>query len=310
MRIDDPDIFRNISENLQIGLYLTDRERRIVFWNHEAERITGYLSHEVVGRTCSDGLLMHCDSEGNNLCFRECPLSETIQDGIPREDRVYLHHKAGHRVPVRVRAFPVRRPDGVIIGAVEIFEEQSTLLASDRRQSMLAAHGFLDAATGLPNHAIMQFHLRENMNLYTEHHLPFAVLVVQIQGVHDFEQAHSREALNAILHVVARSISHMLGADCLLGHWAENEFLATLSDCGLPELERLCKHIRELVSCSGIQWWGDQLSVAAQVGYAIVEPDDDAESLLQRAQQSVQKHAASDKNHSCGVSPERRPPGS
>ena len=297
MRIDDPDIFRSISENLQMGLYLTDRERRIVFWNREAERITGYAGHEVIGRYCQQGLLMHCDLEGRLLCMTDCPLAKSMQDGLPREGRLYLHHKSGHRVPVRVHSFPVRTPDGVIIGAVEIFEEQSSALLSERREAMLAAHGFLDAATGLPNHAILRSQLREQLNFYQEHHLSFGVLVIEVVGAKRFEQAHSREALNAILHVIARSISHLLGPGCLLGHWSEDQFLALIPDSSLLELERLRKQIRELVGCSGIQWWGDKLSIAVQVGYASVEPGDEIGSLVSRAQGSLRSHAAREQEH-------------
>jgi diguanylate cyclase (GGDEF)-like protein/PAS domain S-box-containing protein len=303
MRIDDPDIFRGILENLQIGLYLTDRDRRIVFWNREATRISGYLSHEVVGRCCHDGMLTHCDAEGKILCISDCPMTKAMQEGAPQEAGVYLQHKSGHRVPVRVRAFPVRRLDGAVIGAVEMFEEQSSSLLSSRREEMLAAHGLLDPATRLPNHAIMQSYLRENLNLYREHHLPFGVLVIEIEHVKQFVDAHSREALTVILHVVARSISHQLGSDCWLGPWSGNQFLALVPGCSLLDLERIRKQIRELVSCSAVQWWGEQLSVAVQVGYAMVEAEDEPDRLLARAQQSLQSHAARDKTNSTLITP-------
>lgn len=294
MRIDDPDIFRCIAENLQLGLYLTDRDRRIVFWNREAVRISGYLSHEVVGRCCHEGLLTHCDVTGKILCISHCPMSKAMQEGTPQEARVYLHHKAGHRVPVYVRAFPVRGLDGVVIGAVEMFEEQPTALISERHEGILAAHGLLDPVTRLPNHAIMQSHVRSSLNLYGEHRLPFGVLLIEIEQARQFEEAHSSEALRAILQVVARSISHVLESECLLGHWAENQFIALVQGGSLVELERLRKQVRELVSCSGIQWWGEQLSVRVEVGYAMAEPGDELDSILERAQQSLQSHKARD----------------
>jgi len=294
MRLEDPNIFRSISDNLQIGLYLVDRDRRIVFWNREAERITGYMRHEVLGRLCRDGLLMHCDAEAHPLCATDCPLAKAMRDGTPQDGDVYLHHKSGHRVPVGVRVFPVRDGSGVILGAAETFEEQAMLPLSLRRQTMLAAHGCLDAATGLPNRAIVQSHLRESLNLFTEHRLPFGVLAIEVDEVQQFELKHSREALNAILHVLARSITHLLGPDSFLGHWTENQFLAVVSDSSLLELERFRKQIRDLVSCSGIQWWGDQLSVSVQVGYAIVETGDTFESLLDRVQHSLRRYAAHD----------------
>ena len=34
------------------GVYFTDRQRRITFWNKAAERISGYAKKEVLGRKC------------------------------------------------------------------------------------------------------------------------------------------------------------------------------------------------------------------------------------------------------------------
>jgi len=39
----DQDVYRAVLESLATGVYLIDRERRILFWNHAAEQITGYL---------------------------------------------------------------------------------------------------------------------------------------------------------------------------------------------------------------------------------------------------------------------------
>ncbi len=35
------DLYRTVLENLPTGVYVVDRERRILFWNDGAEQITG-----------------------------------------------------------------------------------------------------------------------------------------------------------------------------------------------------------------------------------------------------------------------------
>jgi PAS domain-containing protein len=45
-----PNIFRCILENLYIAVYVVGRDGTILFWNRGAERITGYLWQEVIGR--------------------------------------------------------------------------------------------------------------------------------------------------------------------------------------------------------------------------------------------------------------------
>ena len=75
-----------VLEGLPNGVYVVDRERKILFWNKGAEQITGYRGQDVVGRHCQDNLLMHCDENYNGLCGDGCPLKETMFDGRPRDN--------------------------------------------------------------------------------------------------------------------------------------------------------------------------------------------------------------------------------
>ena len=99
----DSQLCRAILESLPAAVYVVDRERRILLWNGQAEKISGFLRHEVIGRICRDNILMHCNEHGTVLCGEACPLAETMRDGRAREVEVYMRHKKGHRVPVRVQ---------------------------------------------------------------------------------------------------------------------------------------------------------------------------------------------------------------
>ena len=119
----EKDSYERIIENLHDGLYFVDRDRVITYWNKAAEQISGFTANEVVGKSCSDNILTHVDSEGNSLCTGECPLAATIVDGNPREAEVYMHHKGGHRIPVSVRVSILTDRDGIIIGGIELFTD-------------------------------------------------------------------------------------------------------------------------------------------------------------------------------------------
>ncbi|HEY6837725.1 MAG TPA: PAS domain S-box protein, partial [Geobacteraceae bacterium] len=121
--------FRKLLDNLYDGVYFVDRDRLITYWNKGAERISGYTAEEVMGKSCKDSLLVHMDDKGTILCLAGCPLAATMEDRKERRAEVYLHHKDGHRVPVVVRVAPIPDRAGKIIGAVEIFSENSTRMA-------------------------------------------------------------------------------------------------------------------------------------------------------------------------------------
>lgn len=96
------------------GAYIVDLDRRMLAWNKAATRITGFEPDEVLGHTCMDYILQHCDDAGEDLCKNRCPLAEVMAGGKPHDTFVFLHHKKGHRVKVEVRCVALRNKDGEI----------------------------------------------------------------------------------------------------------------------------------------------------------------------------------------------------
>jgi phosphoserine phosphatase RsbU/P len=106
--------------------YITDLDRRIVFWNQAAQRITGWTASEVVGRTCYDNILVHVDKDGHALCGQEhCPLHRSIVVGQPSTEPllVFALHRTGSRIPVEVTVAPLRNRSGAIVGGIEMFRD-------------------------------------------------------------------------------------------------------------------------------------------------------------------------------------------
>jgi PAS domain S-box-containing protein len=140
-----------VVDGLFDGVYYVDLYRTIQYWNPAAERLTGYGPDRAVGTRCSDNLLMHVDADGNSLCRTACPLAHTMADGRVREARVYLHHRDGHRLPVTVRALPMRDRDGKMIGSVEVFSDATGEVRSHEKIEELERLVLLDALTELGN---------------------------------------------------------------------------------------------------------------------------------------------------------------
>jgi diguanylate cyclase (GGDEF)-like protein/PAS domain S-box-containing protein len=268
-------------------VYLVDRERRIVFWNDGAQRISGYLRHDVVGRCCPDRLLDHCDSEGNPLCAAACPLTESMRDGRTRDAQVYLRHRAGHRIAVQVHTVPLKDNHGAIIGAAESFDDQVAFSGRERRDSHLAAHGCLDSVTGLPNRGYSHMHLRESLEACAQFGIAFTVLLIRPDQLNHFAEIHGREATDALLRVVSHSIRNTLRGSDFLGRWADDRFLAVLTECEGEAVQKVGERIRRVVSCSSIQWWGDRLSITVSLGSATAPPCDSIESLCAGAERSL-----------------------
>ena len=118
------------------GAYITDTDRRIVFWNQAAQKITGWSAEEVVGHSCRDNLLVHVDKDGHQLCNDgHCPLHRSIVTGQPSAEAVlvFAQHRSGSRVPVEVTVSPVRNRSGQVIGGIEVFRDLTESLQDQLR---------------------------------------------------------------------------------------------------------------------------------------------------------------------------------
>ncbi len=130
---------RELLDSLADGAYITDVNRKILFWNRAAERITGWRREEVVGRSCFDKLLSHIDKDGHPLCGQEhCPLHRSIVTGQPSLEPllIFAQRKSGLRAPMETSVAPLRNPAGEVIGGIEVFRD-----LSEAMQDLLRAKG-------------------------------------------------------------------------------------------------------------------------------------------------------------------------
>lgn len=117
-----------ILADINHGIYVTDLERRIVYWNEAAEKITGWRAEEVLGRACKDNILCHTDKEGRALCGKQsCPLYRAMVtgSGSTAPSVVFARKKEGGLLPVQVSVSPIRNAQGTVIGGVEVFQDLS-----------------------------------------------------------------------------------------------------------------------------------------------------------------------------------------
>ena len=288
----DVEFFRGVLEALPLGLYIVNRDGKILFWNEGAEQITGYLTQDVMGRAWSKELLVQRDGEGEDLEGQFPPLLTALRDGKSVTRDVSLRHKEGHRVQVRLQAFPIRDRSGAVIGAAESFEESPYGVEWDRRQSKLEAYGCLDQESRVLNFGIMQAHLREALGVFSEHPVPFSLLCLEIDQLEHIRTRGGVAAVRSALRVVGHSLEGALRPTDFVGRWQGNEFLAIVTECSLAEITRVADRLRRTVSSSEVRWWGDSLPLTVSVGASSVKQGDTQELLVARAQAALRGSVA------------------
>lgn len=292
----DDQFFKSLLDSLSEGVYFVTRDRQITYWNKASEEISGYSSAEVVGRHCWNNILKHINHEGILLCKTMCPLAATVQDGETREAEVYLHHKAGHRVPVRVRTAPVRDASGAIIGAVEIFSDNSARIDTLRRLKELEKLALLDELTQLPNRRYIEVNLRSRLEEMQRYGWPFGILFIDVDHFKRINDMYGHDIGDEVLRMLGRTFTMNARYFDVVGRWGGEEFIAILCNVDADQLHMVAERLRLLAAESRLTVWPTIVHVTLSIGATMVRPDDTVETILKRADELMYQSKTSGRN--------------
>lgn len=282
MRLNEPFMW-SFLENHCDGVYLTDTDRRIVFWNREAERITGYAAVEVSGSCCSDNILIHVDGQGQALCTLACPLKHAMSDGLSRRAEVFLHHKQGHRVPVTVCITPIVDEHGAVIGAAEVFRDNATCQAEQEVIEELSRVALIDHLTGLPNRAHIEMRLSESFDQLKRYNLPFGIIFADIDHFKHINDTYGHTIGDEVLRMVAQTLSANIRPSDLAGRWGGEEFLLIIQQATPTTLAKVADKLRMLVEHSGLHHAKEFIRATITMGATLVHDNDTPAALVERA---------------------------
>jgi diguanylate cyclase (GGDEF)-like protein/PAS domain S-box-containing protein len=281
-----------ILNSLYDAVYVTDAERRIIFWNRAAEQLTGFRADEVKGHCCGENILQHVNDNGESLCTGDCPLSGVLRTGQPCETAMFLHHKDGPRIPVRVRCAPLRDASGRIRGAVEIFNDLSSLAAMQDRLHALERLAYVDSLTQIPNRRRIEEDLQRRLDERSRYGWACGVLLVDIDQFKKVNDTSGHAAGDKVLAMVASTLASNLRSFDAVGRWGGEEFLLVLPQVNREVMGQIAERLRVLVEKSYLTLGALRLAVTVSVGGALARKGDNIEELVKRADAQLYRSKA------------------
>ncbi|MBA3975119.1 MAG: sensor domain-containing diguanylate cyclase [Candidatus Solibacter sp.] len=285
-----------LADHIPNGMYLVDKDRRIVDWNAAAERLTGYKKQEVVGKCCGDGILEHVDEFGNSLCGDRCPLLMAARLGMDCRSDVFMHHKRGHRVPVHVLASPIRAESGEITGMVETFTDNTAKLELLERARELERIALIDALTGIGNRRYCEQQIRRAIDGLYRNGTPFGVVLWDTDNFKSINDRYGHACGDAVLRMVGQSLASNLRSLDFAGRWGGEEFIVLFHNSTAAGGELIARRLRVLVQRSFVMWDGTRVAVTVSGGVAQARPDETVDSLYCRADRLLYQAKAAGKN--------------
>jgi diguanylate cyclase (GGDEF)-like protein/PAS domain S-box-containing protein len=278
-----PPSYKEILDHLYEGVYFVDRERYITYWNQAAERITGFAADKVLGSRCSDNILTHIDARGKRLCLEGCPVTETIRDGLPREAEVFLHHREGHRVPVLIRISALRDTAGAIIGAVELFSDNSARKAIAEHLKELEDLALHDPLTKLANRRYIQMTLKTRLEELKRYGLTTGVMFLDIDDFKHVNDTYGHQEGDRILVMVGNTLVINSRPFDVIGRWGGEEFVCLLRNVDEKTLCTVAERLRVLLENSYIYTRHGPIRVTASIGATLARVGDNWEKAVGRA---------------------------
>jgi len=275
--------------HLYEGVYIVDKNRKIVFWNSGSEHITGYQSDEVVKSHCYHNILNHVDKDGKHLCFNGCPLHHTLKTGEINENDVFLQHKLGHRIPVSVKTMPLYNDDQEIVAAVEVFTDLRYKEQQYHEHEALKKMVHIDALTELYNRRYLEFRLAQAKNEFDEFNDSFGLLFIDIDHFKNINDSYGHDIGDGVLKVIAQTLKSNIRPEDIVGRWGGEEFIAIIKTNDLDTLTMVAERLRKLLENSLYRKDKHEIKVTVSIGGSIYHKDDSIGSLIKRSDQHMYK---------------------
>lgn len=289
--MDMENIYKSVLDRAGSGIYIVKPDRQIIYWNDQAEKITGYKSDEIVGKHCPETLLNHIDSTGRPLCELNCPLIEAVVTGQERIERVTVRRKDGVRVPIRTRFIPIRE-NGRVVAIAESFEQIPGQVYDDKAVTLLSYELMHDKRMHLPNREYIRNYLKYKLSEYFLFNHPVAVMMAEVRLREGYAPYVQEEYCDSLLTVLGNAVRDGLKKGELVGALKNDRFLGVFLFSELKDIAVIGQRFFDMVKNVDFSWNGRKLPLTSAIGITAAQPNDNIDTIVLRAEGMMKKAVA------------------
>jgi diguanylate cyclase (GGDEF)-like protein/PAS domain S-box-containing protein len=266
------DYYKNLLDNLHDGMLCVDLNKKIIFWNKSAQKLTGYAEKEVLGKIAGEEIMAHLDNRGVRKNEDSCYIRQTIDEGKPHKTEFYFKHKKGHLVPVSTRISPIKDPQGRISGAGLVFSDNTSGIAAQQAIKRLEKQAMIDPLTGLANRRYIHKILDNKIDEMSRYGLKFCLLFIDIDYFKAVNDTYGQDAGDKVLKGVASSMANVIRPSDILGRWGGEEFIIIILNVEEELLFSVTEKVRIAVEKARTEYNGRQIEVTISIGAALPDP--------------------------------------
>ena len=280
--------WRDLFQFASDGIFVLDKDWRIVAVNPKAESLCGRKRSEVEGRMiCTEVFVCH-DAEGRELCDTGCPKQKVFDGGKAGGPiSVKVMHRDGSlaMVPGRGIFLPALGEEGALVpcAAIMIKDEegerklQETLIEQERR----------DPLTGLYHRQYFEELYGIELNRAKRHGGVMTLLMLDVGGVREINQRHGDAAGDRVLREVGRMVRQGVRGIDVVARFGGDEFVVLLHNVDEDRAKKVVQRLKkalETLNGSGT------LPEAVSLRYSLETTDRDHDRLMDRTKEVIEQH--------------------
>ena len=264
-----------VFENSFEGIVFTNAANVIESVNPAFTQITGYHSHEVIGRTPK------VLSSGKHDALFYGEMWRALKTFGRWQGEIWNRRKNGEIYPEWLSINAVRSGEGKVTNYIAIFSDITERKAAEKRVWHLAHH---DALTGLPNRMLFVERLEHAISRLRRSRGVAAVLFLDLDRFKVVNDTLGHSVGDHLLRTAAQRLVACVRAEDTVARLGGDEFTVVLEDvANLEGLPRVARNIIDQLSLP-MDLDGHEVRVTASVGISVYPADgESAEILLKHA---------------------------
>ena len=274
-------------ESLYHGFYIASTDGRVQVWNHGCEELIGIKHDQIIGQPGLGGHIKYRKQSGQELGINECPIRLAIETGRTQSSELQVRREDGNWLSVEVQTLPLIDAAGQLQGVAEIFRD-----ASGGREKGHYRDLRLMASRDALTHVANRGELKKRLDLEfseckdRDFEAPFSIIFLDVDHFKKCNDTYGHAAGDEVLISVARLLQHEMYSGELVARYGGEEFVVLCPETPLDDAYHKAERLRKALAKAAVVKT-DEFKITASFGVSQLEPTDEADDVLQRADKAL-----------------------
>jgi len=239
----------------------TNKKGLVEYLNPGAEKILGYMSHEVEGKPIVNVFKAYDEENNKWLSESIMNLLKTSAHNMPSND-VSLLINNGEKIDISLSIAPIQGKENNVLGTITTFQDITKEKVMAKHIEHQARH---DVLTGLLNRREFEHKVEQALELYSDGK-DHALCIMDLDRFKIVNDTLGHAAGDELLKQVSQKIKHQLRQTDLFARIGGDEFALFLSYVSRDDASQIAEKILQSIRDYQFVWANKSFRVGASIG--------------------------------------------